>query len=69
MDSLKILPGPTQKIAACEAVKLGLSKMTAQQSSQLAIFLKFEFLRFLSSIMSVSPHRNGAQGRAALQVH
>ena len=37
------------KIAACEAVKLGPSKMTAQGSSQLGAFVKLVFLLFLTT--------------------
>jgi hypothetical protein len=38
------------KIAACEAVKICLAKMTAQRGSQFVISLKFVPLYFLSSI-------------------
>ena len=37
------------KIAACEAVKLGPSKMTAQGSSPLGVFIKLVSLLFLTT--------------------
>ena len=55
------------KIAACEAVKLGPSKMTDQRSSQFGISLKLTLPDFLTSVVTVlisQPRkRNTAHGR------